>query len=351
MKKTLKKLSSIICMIALLVVASVSVACGGGKPTTNNIDASQTNITDNGNSQIENVESDEETTDETETPEIQIELNGIYKFENTYSFDDVYFEDLNEVIEFFQTRDINGVYDATKKLGFDEFVNNITNTGTLSRALLFNSNVCYNLSYTENNVYKSVDEDLNFEYSIADDGKITTNNTSIIEYNAENDIITIYFMFTYNDGETIVETPLYVKTTLSKVPYSTDINSGVDYIYNENSLILKTTSTNSITFDDYKEILSNIFQVEENADLHETMINTLSSWTLNFNEDMSTIVVTFADNSFAIVHINNDESYTINNITFKVTERLNDITTNTKTLVMELTLDSETSLCFEFVEK
>ena len=49
MKKTLKKLSSIICMIALLVVASVSVACGGGKPTTNNIDASQTNITDNGN--------------------------------------------------------------------------------------------------------------------------------------------------------------------------------------------------------------------------------------------------------------------------------------------------------------
>lgn len=351
MKKTLKKLSSIICMIALLVIASVSVACGGGKPTTNSIDASQTNITDNGNSQIENVESDEEATDETETPEIQIELNGIYKFEKTYSFDDVYFEDLNEVLEFFKTRDINGVYDASKKLGFDEFVNNITNTETLSRALLFNSNVCYNLSYTENNIYKFVDEDLNFEYIITDDGKITTNNTSIIEYDQETDRVVIYFMFKYENNGEIIETPLYVKTSLTKVDYSTDINSGLNYIYNKNSLVLKTTSTESISFDEYNEILSNIFNVAEGENLNDKMLNTLSSWTLNINEDMSTIIVTFADNSFAIIHIDNNNSYTINNVTFKITERINDITTNSKILVMEVTLDSETSLCFEFIEK
>lgn len=347
MKNLLKKLSSVLCLAMIMILASVSVACGGGSNNANNIEA---NLTNNDSTievnQPENVNDSESSEEDV----AQIDLNGIYKFNSTYSFDDIYYEDLNDLLEFFETRDINGVYDATKKLGFDEFVNNITSYDSYSRALIFNSNTCLNLGYDEENIYSYIDEGANFEYTIADDGTITTNNTSIIEYDEESDTITIYFMFTYdNNGET-VETPLYVLTTLSKVAYSENINSGVNYVYNENTLVLKTTSTNSISFDSYNTILKDMFNVNENENVYEAIVEYFSSITVNVSEDMSTLIFNYDDGSFEIIHINTDATYTLGNVSFSVSERLVDITTGNKIVSASISLDNETFLCFDFIE-
>ncbi|MBQ8452055.1 MAG: hypothetical protein IJ538_04715 [Clostridia bacterium] len=367
MKKLLKKLSKALYAILVCAIVCVAVACGAAKNKTAspaiNVDITEAEPNSNTN-EATNVSEDNQNNanDETNASENnsnlsmqpnQIELlSGIYKFEKTnYSFADIYFKDLNELLDFFGTHDLNGVYYTVAPLGFNDFTNQLTIDDNNRFNMFYvdeTESKMYLGKYDDNNTYEIIEELTELIYN-NDEGIIETpalGNKVLIESSNNGDTLTYSKMFIYTDANgNSVETPLYIKATLNRVDGTTDVlDESNSYRYINNSLNIKGTNVNAI--ENSKTILAELFGVDANSTtIYADIESILANWKLNFNEDYSRIIFysDANDGNYFIVNENNG-SFDLNGITINFNSYV--ANTSVEALEFTITLNDTTTLLF-----
>lgn len=139
----------------------------------------------------------------------------IYKLKNTTIFNEVNAENKSEIIAFFKTKDMNGVYNAVKKLGFDSFIENhfIIHNSALENYIAISTDQTIIESYTINEFGIFVEtESPAFNYNLI----------SSIEYDKDGKCY-IQLKFIYSNSlsdNKIIETPLLITIELEQVATS-----------------------------------------------------------------------------------------------------------------------------------
>lgn len=348
MKNFFKRFAKAITLSFVFILASVTlIACSGSTESTKKVpNVSTINTTD--------VKTEDTTADEvTDSEEVEeIKINGIFKFDSNYNFNNIYYSNLKELLTFFQTRDLNGVYKEVKNLGFDEFAKNLTKYVSgeteLDRAVSIENNTLTNLAYNDALVYSYVNGENNFSFTQKDGKLETAANLPNLEYDAETNKLTIYYQFSYDNNDETVYTPLYVKTTLSFVSYSENLTAGKEFKYSANSSKI-VSSSNTTDMSSYLTTLKTMFKIEDAENIAEAITTELASWKFNVDENFEKIVLTYGNNSFSIVE-NRGDYFSLNGtLDATITSTTIDLTTNSQILTFVVTLDAETTFTFEFV--
>ena len=368
MKKTIKNLITTLSLILVITFSVFAVACSNSAnqvasntPATNIADQGGTGDAENVNQETPAPEAPKNETFDIST------LNGIYKYTSSeYTFDDKHYDNLSELISFFKTRDENGVFYAAKKLGFDEFISNITVDKYYNKpkAILINNGEVLNLCYDESEIYSYIDKTNNYSLT-AISNKINASRNDI-KFEINEDSISIYYQFTYvNDSNQVVSTPLYIKTTLEKQPHSTNLFTGKVFEYQANSLKLNISPVSTVEKDVYLEMLANVvFDSLKNQitpeheqqpgfidmfkpeNILSTIEETASSFTYNLLDDLS-IKAEVYDTFYTFV--NNFGTYENSGVTGRIVSRV--ITETTDVLNFEIAIASDATLTFSLIAK
>lgn len=345
MKNFFKKFAKSIALTFAFVLASVTLIACSGSTSSNKKAPTVSNVNSSLNEPTEKPSASEVTNSD------ELKISGIYTFDKDYSFDDIHYSDIKEILTYFQTRDLNGVYRNVKEKGFDEFVKNLTkyNDGEneLNRALSIDNKTVTNLAYNENLVYSYVNEENNFTFTQKENKLETAENLPNLEYDEETNTFTVYYQFSYTENGKTIYTPLFVKTTLSYVNHTADLSSAKDFTYSANSSKIVTTS-NTTDMTTYLNQLAKMFGIESD-NIAVDVTTELSTWKISVDEKFEEIVVTYKDNSFSIV-ANNGDYFSINNsIDATINFTTIDLTTNSHILTFTVQIDDETTFTFEFV--
>ena len=221
----MKKLTKLFSILILTFICSFSfIACSNNE----NIQASQINTSSMSDTSSSNDDIAENVSDSVENETNTYPITpGIYKFEKeTLTFDDIYYKNDVELLEYFQTRDLNGVYDFVYKVGFDNFVSSITtvniNGVNYKTAVDFNKNKSNDTELGYFRVFESYKDTYTYLndvliYNVVDNSIVNKTNCPEIIANKESNNVTILYPFYYVDAETseTVYTPLYIKAILS----------------------------------------------------------------------------------------------------------------------------------------
>ena len=371
MKNLFKKLAKAFSLVLVIAISFISLTACSNKSTvaSDEIPETSTQISDSVDTKEpvaeEVTDKDEDVKPEKpETPvsTLSTDIFGIYKFtDKILSYEDIYYYDKNEVLTFFETRDINGVYDIIERLNFDEFTKNLTtySNGSTERDIAFAiGGDIENQEYILMSVYYDVYERY-FDYedeskiyndiifTIENDTIITPENSLNLEFDSETNLLTAYFQFFYIDetsGEKIY-TPLYIKTILETETnfesFTTlhNIDSLKFYVYKEGSAILNSNNT----FTDTAK-LAEILMLEK-----DEILDVISNCQLMFDEDKSHLIIAYEDVIVSSVKAQNENKYLIyNSIYVNVVNEQVDFTTNTTTLNFEIEIDENSSFTFSF---
>lgn len=303
MKKSIKKLFSIISFVLVLSCSLFAVACSN---SNNNISSKiATNVVDNGSEgQTENISSQNTENDQPVSNYDLSLLNGIYKFAKTsYNFDDKYYDNFKQLVNYFYTKDENGVYFAVQQKGFDEFAKNITfDNNNNPKAYLFENGEVYGLTYNEDNVYSSNNED---NFSITSNGNNITTNRKDLKIEVDGSTINLYYDFTYKSDGYTYYTPLYVKTTLFKQDNTSNLFTGQKLNYSNHTISLVQAFGDKTN---YNLILSEAFNIENSENTIYKLNELLGTYNYKFLDDDNLLV--YNDDSFIIlVNTNNTVVY------------------------------------------
>lgn len=192
--KILQRLSTIIAILLVIPLTIISLA------------ASVSNATENEDEKPEN--------DEPKTTQNKI-VDGIYRFDGELTLSNItYFIDEDELFDYFETKDINGVKNAALSMGYSTFTNNLVTADGKEKFIEFKDEN-YASSYTkENDTYALLNE-IEFEFTYQDSEYVSTGINPIIKNDAENKTVTLYFPFYIeNEDGTKEITPLYVEAKL-----------------------------------------------------------------------------------------------------------------------------------------
>lgn len=379
----MKKLTKIFSILILAVICSFSfVACkkNDSKQASNNL------TTDNINTQISiddqtaentstegstNTETANDEENNTEEPETKIDIiSGIYKFTNyDLTFADIYYENENELLSFFATRDLNGVYDAVYRLGFDDFINSITqksfedktfnNFLHLTKMELNGNDLLKfaNLYEYKTNIFTYFNSAIIYHN---DNGLIVpmnTNNTNTFPYATqiiinEDGSISLLYQFNYINSDTneVVTTPLYVKTNIelyNKID-ATDFDAeAVSYKYAESSAIIESKNG----FVDSKDAMSKLEEMFSALDMPYSVTEFLAKCELYFSNNKTLyIAFTSADNNIIITDKSSEanEYSILNSIKFNIVNEYYDLTQNKNILNIEIQIDENTTFKCNF---
>lgn len=339
MKKFIKTLS------LLLVAAFVSfpfAGCSDKTASKTATEISADNITDeNTDETAENVsteETEKEESTESETPADPEEtsITGIYAYQRKATLKDVWFEKEEDAISFFNTRDINGVYNALVELGFYDFI---------KTDVVFEENEYASLlRFVGDDVYTTI----KYNDSYKDLSSTKTNETYFKVETLEDGTLVVYLQFTYTDADgKLVETPAYVKYHLSLVEHSQNIFSGNAYEYKADSAVINYTNTDSIDADALKA-LATLFDIEINEESNALpeVVTILSNTTFELSKDLSNLTLTNkTDNTYKFAPIV-DQTFTFGNITFNYVGRVHNITTGVDEISFTITLDENATFSF-----
>ena len=371
MKNLFKKLTKVFSLILVVAVGFISITACSNKNTvaSEQIPENSTQISDSVETKEpvadEVTDKDESKEEQPVSPETPVstfarDIFGFYKFtDKLLSYDDIYFYDINEALTFFETRDINGIYDIIERLNFNEFAKNLTtisvNSSERDLALVIGGDEStkeYSITtyyydvydryfWESNSLYSDID------FTIENDIIITPKNSLNLEFNSENDILTAYFQFFYideNSGERVY-TPLYIKTILESEldmePFTkiTDAASIKYYEYKEGSAVLN--SNNSFT-DTAK--LAEILMLDE-----DEILDIISSCILYFDEDKSHLLIGYDEIVVTAIKADNANKYLVyNSFYLNVVNEQVDFTTDTTTLNFEIEIDENSSFTFSY---
>ena len=155
-------------------------------------------------------------------------LNGFYTFSGSYSRENIIYADKQAALDFFETRDLNGMfYKAEEIFGLKNFISGITthedkpvsiciktNTNAQTDENLDDTvpaNAFIYLIKTGDYSFLPIDENLH-NITITENGYETSDEDPIIAYDEETNTLNLIYQFTYTDAEgNVVETPLYYK--------------------------------------------------------------------------------------------------------------------------------------------
>ncbi len=343
MKNILKNVLSTLSIIAIILTTTlIGVACSNTKASQNKVNVNNTNLTeDTGSTTIP-------VADEEQNKEPEINLNGIYKYARPITFQDIWYEDETAVYNFFETRDLNGVYDAVKRLGFDEYFNFLIkeegSEATTESMLYFNNGKVSSVLHYEDGLYK-----------IEKSSQSVNDFCLKIEFDEVNNIYVVYRQFCYFDETTgkTVQTPLYVKAPISYIQNSADINNGIDYVYKSNSAVVNVANDNVLETKEYINKLANIFGLEENEDTTITMnevVAILSKYTYKFTSEFEKLTMFDAEEKFTFT-ILTDNVYSIIGLNFNFDGNEHNLSTNEKLVNLSVTIEGNTNLTFSLIQK
>lgn len=367
MKHKFKILSSILSLLFIVSISFVSLTACSNNGTntqsaqvikietsidsdTNTNDLVADHVSDNNQNEVTNTETIETPTDQ---PTQTYTIDGLYKFTNhELTSNDIYYFDKNQLFSFFNTKDINGVIDAVKKLGFSEFAKGITNTASNKIAVSISKdhNLIYHIEYDEYENYTSDALDI-YQYSY-EDGVITTEtNKPKIEFDSSTKTLTMFHPFNYtnNVGETIY-TPLYVKTILkSDDIFNTEFDFEIPaYNYVEGSATLKS----DIKFDNsdtYLSKVANALYLTETENLESTIISHLSNWAIDISIDKSVLAIEKETNITFAPKIGNTNTYLVNGtLDLNLDSEEYDLTNKSNIITLSIKLDENVSFVFKF---
>jgi len=280
MKKILKNLTRILAIFIIIPVISLTfISCSKDKnqPTPPETEQNQPVVEhdDNPNSPVK---------------------SGIYKYEKNLSIEDMFYVDEKAVIDFFKTKDMNGVRKTLLNIGFVEFAQSITEINNLPKYLEFNSKNEVTTFKNNNGIYTSLDKFI-YEYNdTTSTFKSSGTSSPVISYDLTNNITTLLYRFTYVDSNnnTIV-TPLYVKANLVYVCQSFESMISEEttskFTYKDNSLEVITSSTN-VDMVKVNEKLVELFELDkETTDIISAIESILSKYNTVYNDDFSIAAV------------------------------------------------------------
>lgn len=381
----MKKFTKIFSILFLAVICSFNfVAC----KNNDNKQASNNLTSDNINTQISvddqtaentstegsnNTETANDEENNTEEPELKIDLiSGIYKFANyDLTFDDIFYENEAELLSFFETRDLNGVYDAVYRLGFDNFINSITtktiedetfnNFLHLTKMELNGNDLLRfaNLYEYKTNIYTYFNSTIIYHNNNGLIVPMNTNNTNTFPYASqiiinEDGSISLLYQFSYINSESneVVNSPLYVKTNIELYNRiePTDFNEeAISYKYAESSAIIESKNG----FVDTKDAMSKL-ELEEmfsTLDMHYSVTDFLAKSELYFSNDKTLyIAFTSADNNIIITDKSSEanEYSILNSIKFNIVNEYYDLTLSRNILNIEIEIDENTTFKCNF---
>lgn len=343
MKKFIKNLAkalSLIMVIAFAVMPFTACSDKNANKSTNQPVLENTTDINNAEESAENVTDSDNTSDDSTEETEEIVLSGIYQIAWKITYKDTWYENEEEVIEFFQTRDINGVYNALRKLGYEEYMNHIieTETITLETMLYFNNG-------RMTGIYKEVGTNKFYNSGITFNISDVINNIE----SDENGTIYIYVQYSYYDEETstFVDTPIYTKMPLKLIEQTEQVLTGTIFNYKEDSSKLTITSDTTSSI----EKLPEIFGIDEEVeDKFSAIVEKLSGWKIMMTNDQKTITILVNEYEFSYINLT-EGTYTIDNITFSLEKRVVELDSSTQTLYFTITVEESAIFSFEFVNK
>ena len=337
MKKIMKHLAKVFCLLFVVSFATLSfIGCKNKDNSSNSADntASSTIGGETGGVADNVTEGEEPET----TPEEILVLNGIYKMARPVTYKDTMWEASNEeVFAYFETTDVNGVYNALRKLGVIDFVNNNTveKDGTTYEMLI---------AYIGDNFHGILYDGYSYKINTTIEASSITTKVDMID---ENNII-VYYQYTYaGENQEPVTTPVYIKVPFVKVANSEDILNGVTYTYEAGSAKISLSNQSTMTEDAALLAAANVLGVStENPS--ESIEELLASYNVQIDDMLTkaTVIDTEFD-TFTFTNITNTVGF-IDGISIKITHRYINVSTGIETVNFEIALDSNATLVFSY---
>lgn len=352
MKKILKGLTKTISMVLIALVLGFGlVACKGSNTEANHTSSVQNQgSTSNGNIYADDVSNGDGF--ENEEDENAFMFSGMFEFNRDLSFEDIYFEDLNELTTHFKTKDLNGVYYAAKNRGFDKFTKDITTEadndsyyaiyfGKDGKVMTFIHDGYGAYTKLANGAY-------DFEYSYENGAYVATKDNFTFNYDAENGTLKMFFRFVYEENSREVASPLFVTETLTLTANSEDMFEGTEYAFDKTSAVLTTTETNPLTLEERIKTLGNFFRVtaESSDEIITAIMDKLSASTLLVSDDAARIV-TKTGETYEISVLEND-LFTLFGARVAIESHTFDFASKVDSLQFVVTVDGSTSFTFSF---
>ena len=337
MKKFMKNLTKAFCLLFVVTLASFSFVGCKDKNNNNNpaSNTASTVVGEETNNSADNVNQDEETP---EVPEVEVvELNGIYKMARPITYKDSYWTVSNEeLFAFFETTDINGVYNALRKTGFLEFANgNIyEEDGTTYEYMVgFNGDTFNGLIFDGET------------YTIEDSFPISS-ITSKIEIIDEDNFF-VYAPYYYAKDLQLIESPIFIKMPFTRIANSADVLTGTTYTYTANSAKIQLSNQSSMTEEDAMLAVAEIFDIPT-TDIATTIEEMFAHFDVQIDADLSKVTVFDKyDNTISFATITNATG-TVYGITISTTGRIVDVATGVETINFVVEIDANTIFTFEY---
>ena len=337
MKKFMKNLTKALCLLFVVTFASFSFVGCKDKNNNNNpaSNTASTVVGEETNNSADNVNQGEETP---EVPEVEVvELNGIYKLARPITYKDAYWTVSNEeVFTFFETTDINGVYNALRKTNFLEFANgNIyEEDGTTYEYMVgFNGDTFNGFIY-------------NGETYTIDQSFPISSITSKLEIVDEDNFI-LYAQYFYIENLEMIETPIFIKMPFTRIANSADVLTGTKYVYTANSSKIQLSNQSTMTEEDAMLAVAEIFDIPT-TDIAASLEEMFAHFDIQIDANLTKVTVFDKyDNTISFATITNATG-TVYGITISTTGRIVDVATGVETINFVVEIDANTIFTFEY---
>lgn len=362
----MKKFTKLFSILILAVVCSFSfIACKNNENkqaapiTTSNISDTGSNNEDDVAENVSDETQENLTIEESQEQEIVYPITpGIYKFQKeTLTFDDIYYKDEAELLNFFETRDLNGVFDFVYKVGFADFAKSITivNIGGVDykKVVNFNKNESNDTELGYVTLFESYEDtftlvDEQIVYDVVDGNIVLQVSNPEFIINQETNTITILYPFSYINAETteIVNTPLYIKvdvTLYNEFDIMQD-NTLTGYTYLDGSAKIINES-DYLTTDEAMKKLTEMLPLDKDA-----FVEDLENIELYVKDNKDLYIQYYEDTVLITDKIDNVNEYLLfNTVKIEVVNEYYDLTLGLNVLTAQIEIDENVYFRCNFV--
>ena len=288
-----------------------------------------------------------------ETPSTPAKIvNGIYYFESTPTYSDIcYTKDAKEVFKYFNTIDQNGINKQLNKLGFNEFLDNLTVVGNQAKYIEFSSNNKVSSYIFENSQFILINDN-EFEYTYENSKYTSSGINPQIETDSTGKVITLSYPFYYEleDGTTEI-TPISVKVTLkykTKSYESIAVNNAYNYFFVSNSNKFIYDFNKNINMDKVLSDVKTIFDLKDSTDVLKDVEKILSNYTYSINSNFTSLTLTDTSEGFKFSthYIDNLTFTAMNSLEFTISNKLVDLESSKHQLTVDIKINSNVSMQF-----
>lgn len=339
MKKFMKNLTKALCLLFVVTFATFSfIGCKNNNNNSNKADnTASSTIGGETGGVADNVTEGEEPT---ETPEEVLSLNGIYKLARPVTYKDTMWEVSNEeVFAFFETTDINGVYNALRKLGAIDYANGNTveKDGTTYEMLV---------AFVGDKFHGILYDGYTYTIDMTIDASAITSKIELVD---DKNFI-VYAPFVYSDGNGgFIETPVFIKMPFVKVANSENVLTGASYTYEAGSAKIALSNQSTMTEEEALTIAADILGIPtENVDVAATIELMFTRYNVQLDELLSKATLfDVEEGSFTFATITNATGF-VDGISITIVDRYINVSTGIETVNFEIVLDDTAKLIFTY---